>query len=302
MYAHMLSYIHNSIKLKGVIMNNIIKNAALVALLATSVAGESLADEITSMENAKTIETLYSKGNVLNGHEVGNTTYDEPLLLDAETLEYINLTDFYDNPRPILAHYKEDVGYPEQVDLHIDERHHQMVDTFMNDDKNTSLSRDDIKNFMVLKEVAKHFCVMYETGEELLSMAGSYEDMDPYNKGILHKNETIVNATALVLFAKSELSDNPVKGTEKIKTLTTLLGDLKNEHSSSYEALVDVGIDLSLSYISERDKPGNSLQEENARRIANIISKDYKDVGKQYHAKLVAKELADPELVASRNF
>lgn len=298
----MLSYIHNLIKAKGELMKNIIKNSALTALIAISSINSSLAEEIKSMESAKTIETLYSQGNVLNGHEVGKASYIEPLLLDAETMQYRNLTDFYDNPRPILAHYKEDVGYPEQVDLNITDETDRLVDTFMENEANNSLSRDDLKNFMVLKEVAKHFCIMYETGQEMLEIAGSYDDMEPYDKGILHKNETIVNATALVLFAKSELNDNPIKGTEKIKTLTFLLGQLENEHSSSAEALKEVGIELSLAYIGDKGLPNNSLQEANARRITNIVSKNYKDVGKQYYAKLVAEEKANPEYVATLTF
>ena len=286
-------------------MQKLLKNAALTAALAAAAlsGNNALADEVSSIRNAKPMETMYVAGNVLNGHDIKNTTYAEPLLLDADTMRYINLTDFYDEPRPILAKYKEDAGYPVEVDINIDDKHHQILDDFMDSDANTVLSRDDIKEFLVLREVSKEFCLMYETGEELLNMAGSYDSLENENKGLLHKNETIVNGTALVLFAKSEMKDNPVIGTRKVNTLISLLGNLENELSSSPDVLKEIGVDVTLSYLDQKNgEPGEHLQENNIRRIANILTWDHKDVGKQYHAELVAKENAGSNMVATMSF
>lgn len=284
-------------------MNRFIKNSAIVAILATS-SGLAFSQEVGSMESATESHILFSKGDVLSAQN--NTSainnYIEPLFVDAQTNDYINATDLYDRPRTIVGVYNEEIGYPKNISVHIsadiDSQSRRMLETNPND----VLTVDDVKLFMVLREISKDFSLTYSTSNEIQRSAENFVELDNRDKAFIYQNETEVNCTALVLFSRHALSRDSEQGLLKLNAISKFLGTEKQHLKSSYKAMKDTIINLVINHNSSADKAQQRLST-NVRDLTRAIAFEYKDEQKEYFAQLDNNELHDSdEMIAKLNF
>lgn len=281
-------------------MKNIVKNAAIAAIIAAS-TNSAFAEEVSSMYSATTSSVAFEVGNVLNGRDSNSNIMknDDLLFVDAQTLEYINATDLYDKPSKILGVYKEEVGLPQELSIDVDQKVKVHFDSLFNNEINQHLTREDFKRFAVLKEVAKQFSLTYETGLEILQQSGGYENLGNRDKAFLYQNETEANCAALVLFERSLSSNDKENKQSMLSELTKLLSTSKDEFSSSLDAMKDTVLSIAM------DNTGNTQEREltnlNVRDLTRAIAIEHRTEGKKYLAQLNSV-LSDNELIAGLKF
>ncbi|WP_338853921.1 hypothetical protein WE348_20050 (plasmid) [Alteromonas macleodii] len=284
-------------------MNRFLKNAAIVALLATP-SGPAFSQELESMENATETHVLFSKGDVLSAQNnaSSNNNYVEPLFVDAQTNDYINATDLYDAPRNIVGVYNEEIGYPKNISIEITNDIKSQSQRMLEITPDDTLTADDVKLFMVLREISKEFSLTYPTSKEILNSAENFVNLDNRDKAFIYQNETEVNCTALVLFSRHALSKDSEKGLLKLNAISKVLGDEKQHLKSSQEAMNDTIINLIINHNSSADKSQQKLSR-NVRDLTRAIAFEYKDEQKEYYALLNNGEMQDSdEMFAKLNF
>ncbi len=284
-------------------MNRFLKNAAIVALLATP-SGPAFSQELESMENATETHVLFSKGDVLSAQNnaSSNNNYVEPLFVDAQTNDYINATDLYDAPRNIVGVYNEEIGYPKNISIEITNDIKAQSQRMLEITPDDTLTADDVKLFMVLREISKEFSLTYPTSKEILNSAENYVNLDNRDKAFIYQNETEVNCTALVLFSRHALSKDSEKGLLKLNAISKVLGSEKQHLKSSQEAMNDTIINLVINHNSSADKSQQKLSR-NVRDLTRAIAFEYKDEQKEYYALLNNGEMQDSdEIFAKLNF
>tara|TARA_Y100001970_G_scaffold294338_1_gene450970 strand:+ start:594 stop:1448 length:855 start_codon:yes stop_codon:yes gene_type:complete len=284
-------------------MNRFLKNAAIVALLATP-SGPAFSQELESMENATETHVLFSKGDVLSAQNnaSSNNNYVEPLFVDAQTNDYINATDLYDAPRNIVGVYNEEIGYPKNISIEITNDIKAQSQRMLEITPDDTLTADDVKLFMVLREISKEFSLTYPTSKEILNSAENYVNLDNRDKAFIYQNETEVNCTALVLFSRHALSKDSEKGLLKLNAISKVLGSEKQHLKSSQEAMNDTIINLVINHNSSADKSQQKLSR-NVRDLTRAIAFEYKDEQKEYYALLNNGEMQDSdEMFAKLNF
>ena len=284
-------------------MNRFLKNAAIVALLATP-SGPAFSQELESMENATETHVLFSKGDVLSAQNnaSSNNNYVEPLFVDAQTNDYINATDLYDAPRNIVGVYNEEIGYPKNISIGITNDIKAQSQRMLEITPDDTLTADDVKLFMVLREISKEFSLTYPTSKEILNSAENYVNLDNRDKAFIYQNETEVNCTALVLFSRHALSKDSEKGLLKLNAISKVLGSEKQHLKSSQEAMNDTIINLVINHNSSADKSQQKLSR-NVRDLTRAIAFEYKDEQKEYYALLNNGEMQDSdEMFAKLNF
>lgn len=284
-------------------MNRFLKNAAIVALLATP-SGPAFSQELESMENATETHVLFSKGDVLSAQNnaSSNNNYVEPLFVDAQTNDYINATDLYDAPRNIVGVYNEEIGYPKNISIGITNDIKAQSQRMLEITPDDTLTADDVKLFMVLREISKEFSLTYPTSKEILNSAENYVNLDNRDKAFIYQNETEVNCTALVLFSRHALSKDSEKGLLKLNAISKVLGSEKQHLKSSQEAMNDTIINLVINHNSSADKSQQKLSR-NVRDLTRAIAFEYKDEQKEYYALLNNGEMQDSdEIFAKLNF
>jgi|TARA_B100000700_G_C15036326_1_gene853000 hypothetical protein len=284
-------------------MNRFLKNAAIVALLATP-SGPAFSQELESMENATETHVLFSKGDVLSAQNnaSSNNNYVEPLFVDAQTNDYINATDLYDAPRNIVGVYNEEIGYPKNISIGITNDIKAQSQRMLEITPDDTLTADDVKLFMVLREISKEFSLTYPTSKEILNSAENFVNLDNRDKAFIYQNETEVNCTALVLFSRHALSKDSEKGLLKLNAISKVLGSEKQHLKSSQEAMNDTIINLVINHNSSADKSQQKLSR-NVRDLTRAIAFEYKDEQKEYYALLNNGEMQDSdEIFAKLNF
>tara|TARA_Y100001938_G_scaffold78868_1_gene108912 strand:+ start:592 stop:1446 length:855 start_codon:yes stop_codon:yes gene_type:complete len=284
-------------------MNRFLKNAAIVALLATP-SGPAFSQELESMENATETHVLFSKGDVLSAQNnaSSNNNYVEPLFVDAQTNDYINATDLYDAPRNIVGVYNEEIGYPKNISIEITNDIKAQSQRMLEITPDDTLTADDVKLFMVLREISKEFSLTYPTSKEILNSAENFVNLDNRDKAFIYQNETEVNCTALVLFSRHALSKDSEKGLLKLNAISKVLGSEKQHLKSSQEAMNDTIINLVINHNSSADKSQQKLSR-NVRDLTRAIAFEYKDEQKEYYALLNNGEMQDSdEMFAKLNF
>lgn len=284
-------------------MNRFLKNAAIVALLATP-SGPAFSQELESMENATETHVLFSKGDVLSAQNnaSSNNNYVEPLFVDAQTNDYINATDLYDAPRNIVGVYNEEIGYPKNISIEITNDIKAQSQRMLEITPDDTLTADDVKLFMVLREISKEFSLTYPTSKEILNSAENFVNLDNRDKAFIYQNETEVNCTALVLFSRHALSKDSEKGLLKLNAISKVLGSEKQHLKSSQEAMNDTIINLVINHNSSADKSQQKLSR-NVRDLTRAIAFEYKDEQKEYYALLNNGEMQDSdEIFAKLNF
>ena len=284
-------------------MNRFLKNAAIVALLATP-SGPAFSQELESMENATETHVLFSKGDVLSAQNnaSSNNNYVEPLFVDAQTNDYINATDLYDAPRNIVGVYNEEIGYPKNISIEITNDIKAQSQRMLEITPDDTLTADDVKLFMVLREISKEFSLTYPTSKEILNSAEKFVNLDNRDKAFIYQNETEVNCTALVLFSRHALSKDSEKGLLKLNAISKVLGSEKQHLKSSQEAMNDTIINLVINHNSSADKSQQKLSR-NVRDLTRAIAFEYKDEQKEYYALLNNGEMQDSdEMFAKLNF
>ncbi len=284
-------------------MNRFLKNAAIVALLATP-SGPAFSQELESMENATETHVLFSKGDVLSAQNnaSSNNNYVEPLFVDAQTNDYINATDLYDAPRNIVGVYNEEIGYPKNISIGITNDIKAQSQRMLEITPDDTLTADDVKLFMVLREISKEFSLTYQTSKEILNSAENFVNLDNRDKAFIYQNETEVNCTALVLFSRHALSKDSEKGLLKLNAISKVLGSEKQHLKSSQEAMNDTIINLVINHNSSADKSQQKLSR-NVRDLTRAIAFEYKDEQKEYYALLNNGEMQDSdEIFAKLNF
>ena len=284
-------------------MNRFLKNAAIVALLATP-SGPAFSQELESMENATETHVLFSKGDVLSAQNnaSSNNNYVEPLFVDAQTNDYINATDLYDAPRNIVGVYNEEIGYPKNISIEMTNDIKAQSQRMLEITPDDTLTADDVKLFMVLREISKEFSLTYPTSKEILNSAENFVNLDNRDKAFIYQNETEVNCTALVLFSRHALSKDSEKGLLKLNAISKVLGSEKQHLKSSQEAMNDTIINLVINHNSSADKSQQKLSR-NVRDLTRAIAFEYKDEQKEYYALLNNGEMQDSdEIFAKLNF
>ena len=284
-------------------MNRFLENAAIVALLATP-SGPAFSQELESMENATETHVLFSKGDVLSAQNnaSSNNNYVEPLFVDAQTNDYINATDLYDAPRNIVGVYNEEIGYPKNISIGITNDIKAQSQRMLEITPDDTLTADDVKLFMVLREISKEFSLTYPTSKEILNSAENFVNLDNRDKAFIYQNETEVNCTALVLFSRHALSKDSEKGLLKLNAISKVLGSEKQHLKSSQEAMNDTIINLVINHNSSADKSQQKLSR-NVRDLTRAIAFEYKDEQKEYYALLNNGEMQDSdEIFAKLNF
>ena len=284
-------------------MNRFLKNAAIVALLATP-SGPAFSQEVESMENATETHILFSKGDVLSAQNnmSSNSNYVEPLFVDAETNDYINATDLYDAPRNIVGIYNEEIGYPKNISIEITDDIKAQSQRMLEASPEDTLTPDDVKLFMVLREISKEFSLTYPTSKEILNSAENFVNLDNRDKAFIYQNETEVNCTALVLFSRHALSKDSENGLLKLNAISKSLGSETNHLKSSQEAMSDTIINLVINHNSSADKSQQKLSR-NVRDLTRAIAFEYKDEQKEYYTLLNNNEVQDSdEMIAKLNF
>lgn len=284
-------------------MNRFLKNAAIVALLATP-SGPAFSQELESMENATETHVLFSKGDVLSAqtNASSNNNYVEPLFVDAQTNDYINATDLYDAPRKIVGVYNEEIGYPKNISIEITNDTKAQSKRMLDITPEDTLTADDVKLFMVLREISKEFSLTYPTSKEILNSAENFVNLDNRDKAFIYQNETEVNCTALVLFSRHALSKDSEKGLLKLNAISKILGSEKQHLKSSQEAMNDTIINLVINHNSSADKSQQKLSR-NVRDLTRAIAFEYKDEQKEYYTLLNNGEMQDSdEMIAKLNF
>ena len=284
-------------------MNRFLKNAAIVALLATP-SGPAFSQEVESMENATETHILFSKGDVLSAQNntSSNSNYVEPLFVDAETNDYINATDLYDAPRNIVGIYNEEIGYPKNISIEITDDIKAQSQRMLETSPEDTLTPDDVKLFMVLREISKEFSLTYPTSKEILNSAENFVNLDNRDKAFIYQTETEVNCTALVLFSRHALSKDSENGLLKLNAISKSLGSETNHLKSSQEAMSDTIINLVINHNSSADKSQQKLSR-NVRDLTRAIAFEYKDEQKEYYTLLNNNEVQDSdEMIAKLNF